>query len=274
MLNVNNLSYKIQSRTLLQVNEMHWENSVFHAIIGPNGAGKSTLLKLCSGLLNPSTGNVSLNNKPLHQYSAAELARQRAVLMQQQDSPFNFSVQEIILMGRIPHFYRSPAKEDLEVVSSLVKNFQLEHLKNRTVQSLSGGERQRVHLARVIAQLIDPQKSNPFENKLLFLDEPGTWLDVAQQHLFMQQIMELIAQGLTVIAVLHELDLAARYAGQLHLLSSGRLLASGSASQILNSEILSSAYKTPLTVSPDTTGCPHVLPTLPGTAQKARNLWA
>ena len=260
MLKVNELSFRVQEKHLLKTTNFQWNGPAFHAIIGPNGAGKSTLLKLCSGLLTPNSGQVFLNNQPLSGWSSAELARKRAILTQQQDSPFHFTVRDIVLMGRIPHFQSSPKAKDHEVVDAMLHHFSLTPWQHRSMQTLSGGERQRVHLARVVAQLIEPNLEQPFAQKILFLDEPGTWLDVAQQHRFMQHIQALIQQGLTVVAVLHELDLAARYAQHLHLMSQGSYLASGPPEQLLQPELLSHAYHMPLTVYKDAGGCPHVAP--------------
>lgn len=260
MLKVDDLTFRIQQNQLLEQTSFQWNGPAFHAIIGPNGAGKSTLLKLCSGLITPTTGEIYLENKPLSQISSTQLARQRAMLTQQQDSPFQFSVRDIVLMGRIPHFQRRPQSADHRVVDAMLAHFGLTEWQHRTVQTLSGGERQRVHLARVVAQLIAPEQAQPFDRKILFLDEPSTWLDVAQQHRFMQQIQELIQQGLTVVAVLHELDLAARYADQLHLMSRGKMVASGTPEHLLQPDLLSHAYQMPLTVCRDASGCPHVLP--------------
>lgn len=260
MIHAKHISYQVQDRMLFATEYLEMETGRFHGIIGPNGAGKSTLMRLLSGLRQPTKGMICWNNENIQNLNPQQKAARRAILSQQQDSPFDFTVREIVLMGRIPHYSVKPQKKDFEAVDALLETFQLKQIASRSLQSLSGGERQRVHLARVLAQIYECGKSEPFRNKLLFLDEPGTWLDVSQQHQFMEKMQEFTRGGLTVIAILHELDLTARYADCIHLLGRGRLIKSGNANDVFVPKLLSEAYGAPLQVCIDQTGCLHVIP--------------
>lgn len=259
MIEVSGLHYRPRGREILKGLDMSLSSGKVTAFLGPNGAGKSTFLRILAGHLPPSEGEVRLKGKPLQGYAKSELARSRAVLSQHQGLPFEFSVESIVLLGRSPFYSLRPGKEDRRVVEEVMQELGLWELRHRGMHQLSGGERQKVHLARVMAQIY-PERGGDYSGRLLFMDEPTTWLDVHQQHQLLERVRLLSEQGLTVIMVLHELDLASRYADFLTLMKSGRILAHGAVKQVFTDAWLSEAYGMPLHVCSDDLGNVHCCP--------------
>jgi iron complex transport system ATP-binding protein len=210
-------------------------------LIGPNGAGKSTLLRVLSGELLPSSGDALFDGRPLTTYASAELARRRAVVPQASMLAFPFTVLEVAMLGvTVPGFVASTpaateaALEALELVG-------LPALADRLYVHLSGGERQRVHIARALCQLSQPTFAAG-ENKCLLLDEPTSNLDLAHQGLVLEAIRRQAEQGCTVLAVMHDLNLAAALADDMVLLVRGEVTATGSPTEVLRDQLLSAAY--------------------------------
>jgi len=207
----------------------------FAVILGPNGSGKSTLLRSLCRLHQPQTGTISLAGRDLRHYSQQELARNVAFVQQTTSVAFDFTVEEIVLLGRLPHLrrFQTETQHDYAVVEHFLRLTGLWELRQRRLHSLSGGERQRVFLCQALVQ----------EPKLLLLDEPTNHLDINHQ----LEILDLVSalnqdQGLTVIAVLHDLNLAALYAQRLLVLSAGRLVADGPPQQVLQADLLRNTY--------------------------------
>ena len=239
MIRTENLSLQIGSKTLLHPISLKLEAGKLHLILGPNGAGKSTLVKLLSDQQKPSSGNVFYDDHKLSSYKVDRLAKFRAVLSQSVDFAFPLTVNEVVMMGRYPHFSSSPKTADKEIVDQAMNLFQVESLQERDYTTLSGGEKQRVHFARIMAQ-IWPEDSS---NKVLFLDEPLTYLDIKFQYDFLNLISKFLKKhNLTVIGVLHDLNLAARFADHLILLNHGHLIAQGSQVDVLTSENIEKVY--------------------------------
>lgn len=239
MITTENLSLQIGKKTLLYPLSLKLEAGKLHLILGPNGAGKSTLVKLLSGQQKPSSGTVFYDGHKLASYKVEQLARFRAVLSQSVDFAFPLTVNEVVMMGRYPHFGSSPGKTDKEIVSHAITLFEVENLADRDYTTLSGGEKQRVQFARIMAQ-IWPEDDKP---KVLFLDEPLTYLDVKFQYDFLNLITDFLKKHpLTVVGVLHDLNLAARFADNLILLKEGKLMAEGSRAQVLTSENIERVY--------------------------------
>jgi iron complex transport system ATP-binding protein len=211
------------------------------AVVGPNGAGKSTLLRLLAGDLHPTSGEVLLEGRPLHTYSARELALRRAVLPQQTTLQFAFTALEVVLMGRSPYgrggYTDSP--HDLAVAREAMRRTDMLDLADRPFQALSGGEQQRVTLARVLAQQV----------RILLLDEPTNALDIRHQELVMQIAREEAAAGAAVLAVLHDLNLAAAHADRIAVLHHGRLVACGAPFAVMTADLLSTVFEHPLVVT-------------------------
>lgn len=229
------------------------------AILGPNGAGKSTLLAALSGVRRPATGSVTLQGRPLHTWPLDALARQRAVLPQQPELNFPFRALEVVLLGRSPHAGRSRRADDLTTACAALRATATVHLADRVYTTLSGGERQRVQLARVLAQLDFTRPSSPTDSRFLLLDEPTAALDLTHQHSVLAMARELSRCGFGVLAILHDPNLAARYADRIVLLHRGRELLSGTPRQVLTETALQQAYGLPVSITTHPThDCPQV----------------
>ncbi|MBN2112636.1 MAG: heme ABC transporter ATP-binding protein [Acidimicrobiia bacterium] len=219
-------------------------------VVGPNGAGKTSLLRVLAGETAPTSGRVLLDGRPLARYRPRELARRRALLPQQTLLQFAFRVLDVVLMGRYPH-RESSAERDLEAAQGAMAAADVAHLAPRLYPTLSGGEQTRVSFARVLAQ----------ETPLVMLDEPTTSLDLRHQELVMGLLRSLADDGAAVVAVLHDLNLAARYADRVALMSRGRLAALAPTREVLRADLLSEVYQHPVVVVPHPQrDCPLVLP--------------
>ncbi|QSQ26714.1 heme ABC transporter ATP-binding protein [Pyxidicoccus parkwayensis] len=231
MLTASNLTRIAGGRRLVDDVSARFEPGVLTLIIGPNGAGKSTLLKMLSGQLRPDAGTVSYDGEDIRGRSAASLARTRAVLSQNVSIAFPLRVWEVVMMGRYPHFVGRPTALDERICDEVMELFHVTAFRERDYLTLSGGERQRVHFARVLAQLWRPV---PGHTRLLFLDEPLASLDIQHQFEFMRQIQTLSrAKDLVTVGVVHDLNLAAKFADALLLLCNGKVFASGSKDVVL-----------------------------------------
>ena len=208
-------------------------------IIGPNGSGKSTLIRTMSGLLKPSQGQILLNNKPIDSYRKQELAKLIAVLEQEGIPSLSFTIEEVVAMGRYPWLkpLSDLALQDEQIVQDVLKDLGLWKIRSQTVNTLSGGQRQMVSLARAMVQ----------QPKVLILDEPTTFLDIGHQMLVMEHVRDWHkSQGITVIMVLHDLNLASQYCDRLLLLDQGHVQSYGTIHDVLQQEIISTVYKTEL----------------------------
>lgn len=211
------------------------------AILGPNGAGKSTLLKLIGGVLNPARGSVSIAGTPLHKLPKQELARRIAAVPQVFVVPFAFTAREIVELGRTPHLRAliSFSMADRQAVDRALEMTGTGHFSGRIFNELSGGERQRVMIAMALAQ----------EPEILLLDEPTQQLDLGRQAEILDLISELNeSRALTVLAAIHDLNLAARYFNRLLVLHNGSLTKDGSPAEVLSAEFLQRVYGGPIQV--------------------------
>ncbi len=204
------------------------------SVIGPNGAGKSTLVKCLCRVFSPDRGKILINNKEIQEYQARSLARQISYVPQEQNISFDSTVYDFILLGRRPYIKWRVREHDLLKVSEIIDKLGINQLSMRSIKELSGGEKQKVNLARALAQ----------EPEIIILDEPTANLDINHQLEAMQLLRKLADQeGLTVVAVLHDLNLAYRFSDKVFLLQQGEILASGSPAQVLNEENIQQAYK-------------------------------
>ncbi|HWU67336.1 MAG TPA: heme ABC transporter ATP-binding protein [Stenotrophobium sp.] len=238
MLAAHNLSYRIEGVRLLQDVSLQLEPGRLHAIIGPNGAGKSTLLKLLAGDLVPGAGNVTLNGRDLRDWSLRERAQQRAVLPQSESLRFAFTVQQVVELGRLS-CKRHGAAQESDIARAALQEADAAHLARRAYPSLSGGERSRVQLARVLAQIWEPTLPG---GRYLLLDEPTASQDLAHQHACLRLARKFSAQDVGVLAILHDPNLALRYADEVTLLCCGEVLAQGPAAAVLTQAHLKHAY--------------------------------
>lgn len=212
----------------------------FTAILGPNGAGKSTLLSLLSGQRPAQSGQVCLSGRALGDYSAAQLALVRAVMPQENAVAFDFSVQEVVEWGRFAHRSAPSLHEDAIALQALQATG-VAHLALRNINTLSGGERARVHLARALAQLWEPRPDGAA--RWLLLDEPTAALDLSHQHQSMALLREWAQQqGVGVVAVLHDLNLALRYAHDVLLLD-GSACGYGAVADTLTAETIARVWQ-------------------------------
>lgn len=215
------------------------------AIVGPNGAGKSTLLKVLTGERGQHTGTVIMDGKRLGRWNVREQAKRRAVVPQHTSLNFPFLVQEVVLMGRMPHVRGVEKTRDWEIVQQVMERANVDHLAQRSYPTLSGGEQQRVHLARALAQIWDAPRDQPC---YFFLDEPTASLDLGHQHEVLHVVQDLAKEGVAVVVILHDLNLAAQYADRIVVLCKGRVLAQGSPELVLTSSIIQQAYSIPVMV--------------------------
>ena len=223
-------------------------------LIGPNGCGKSTLLKTLGRLLKPSHGAVTLNGQDVHRFNTAKLARIMAMLPQSHHISEDLTVEELAGYGRFPHRkqFRPFTAIDRVAVENALNLTQLQNLRKRSINTLSGGERQRAWIAMTLAQ----------EPKLLMLDEPTTFLDVRCQC----EVMEIIHKlnhdlKLTVIMVLHDLNLAARCSTRMATVGEGRITRIGTPQQIMTSEILRATFGVEAEIHHEASGHPYFIPT-------------
>ncbi len=236
---------------LREINFLLREGDVL-GIIGPNGSGKTTLLRAITGLLRPVKGVILFEGKDIKKISHKELAKGVAIVSQNQQMGW-MSVEEYILLGRIPHFNQFQfleKKEDLDIALRWMKLTDIYRLKDRILEELSEGERQLIYLTRALTQ----------EPKLLLLDEPIAHLDITHQVYILDLIMRLNKEfGLTVMMVLHDLNLAAEYCDRLILLNEGRIHREGQPEEVLSYEIIEEIYKTVVVVGRNpVTGRPYL----------------
>lgn len=225
----------------------------FTVIVGPNGCGKSTLLRALSRLLTPSAGEVILDGKALASYPAKQLARAVGLLPQTSIAPDGITVAELVARGRYPHqsLFRQWSSEDEAAVASAMAATQTTQLSSRLVEELSGGQRQRVWIAMVLAQ----------ETPILLLDEPTTFLDIAHQVDLLDLCQELNAAGRTIIAVLHDLNPACRYATNIIAMRDGAIIAHGPPPAIITERLVEDVFGLPCMIIPDpVSGTPLIVP--------------
>ena len=228
------LTYEIEGETLLDGVSLRAARGQFVGLIGPNGAGKSTLLRTISGILRYRRGAVSLEGADLQTLSSREIAASLALIPQIAPYTYGFTSMELVLMGRYPHLgrFQIEGKEDDRIARDAMRLTETEQFADRTLDTLSGGERQRVFVARALAQ----------QPRILLMDEPTANLDVLHQLKVLDLVRRLVDDGLTAIAAVHDLNMAARYCDKLVLLSGGRVLAEGTPSEVLTPDTIESAF--------------------------------
>lgn len=205
-------------------------------LIGPNGSGKSTLLRAAAGIMKPRRGTARIHGQPVHDMPARQLARTLAFMPQHPVAPPGVTVRELVGYGRAPFnvWYKPPPRSDRQLIDALITRCDLDDLAERTVETLSGGERQRAWIAMALAQ----------EPRVLMLDEPVSALDIGHQ----LEVMDLLTdinreRGTTLVIVLHDLNLAARYCTDLVAMVDGRVLAEGPTESVLTPETIRTCFK-------------------------------
>ena len=253
-LEVEDLGFAYPGRAVLDGVSFSVERGERFGILGQNGSGKSTLVRLLSRVLAPERGHVRLDGRELHELATRDLARRIAVVPQETALDFPFSVLEVVLMGRAPHLggFGFEGDRDVQAAERAMAEAGIAHLAARSFHELSGGEKQRVVIARALAQ--DPE--------LLLLDEPTTFLDIKHEVAIFDLLTDLSAERrITVVIVLHDLNLAALYCERLVFLKAGRTLACGPTAEVLTYANVREAYDTEVYVDVnDMTGRLNVLP--------------
>ncbi|MGO4886974.1 ABC transporter ATP-binding protein [Anaerobacillus sp. MEB173] len=232
MLKVQGVTGIVNEKTIIENIHLQVSCGEFVGLIGPNGSGKSTLLKHMYRVQKPDAGFITLKEQEIFKQSAKKIAKQMAVVSQESPILFDFSVYEIVLMGRSPHkrLFEQDTKRDQELVYDALEKVGMFEHKDRSYMTLSGGEKQRVLIARALAQQVD----------LLVLDEPTNHLDIQHQ----LQILDLVKSlNFTVVAALHDLNLAAAYCDYLYVIDNGHIVASGPPEEVLRSDLLRRIFR-------------------------------
>lgn len=228
-------------RTLLAQVSLHLRAGCFTAVLGPNGAGKSTLLSVLSGQRRPNAGEVLLDGRALQRLGADQLALRRAMMPQESTVAFDFTAREVVALGRFPHRH-APHPDEESIIDEAMARTDVSALAERVHNTLSGGEKARVHLARVFAQLWFARTDGAV--RWLLLDEPTAALDLAHQHAAMCLLRERAAEGLGVVAVLHDLNLALRYADEVVVVRAGHPVRQGPATALLQAPLIEEVWQT------------------------------
>jgi iron complex transport system ATP-binding protein len=241
ILQARQISFGYSHRPVLNDLSFSAHRGEFIGIAGPNGAGKSTLLQLLTGYLSTKSGSVSLLGREISQYSRRDIARSIAFVPQSSGISFPFTVMEIVLMGRHPYsgFGALDTREDMDAARQALAALEIVDLEGSAFSALSGGEQQLVLLARMLVQHVP----------VLILDEPITYLDLRYQWRVLNLLRDHAANGGTVIATLHDLNLAMDWCSRLALLSDGKIIADGPPREVVSAEVLERMYGLALRIS-------------------------
>jgi iron complex transport system ATP-binding protein len=230
-------------------------------LIGPNGAGKTTLLRVLSGEIAPTRGEARLDGEPLYAFSAADLARRRSVVPQASAVSFPFTVREVVMLGVTVPGFALPDAAMHQRVDAALASVDLLAFADRFYPTLSGGERQRVHIARATCQLAAGPPRRQAETRCFLLDEPTASLDLAHQGQVLNAMRRQADQGHVVLAILHDLNLAAAIADHMVLLAAGSVTKAGAPKDVLQDDVLSDSYGCHITANRvPQNGRPFVLP--------------
>jgi ABC-type cobalamin/Fe3+-siderophores transport system ATPase subunit len=247
------LTLAYDKRTITRDLDVAVPDGSFTVIVGPNACGKSTLLRALARILKPASGTVVLDGEPIAGWPAKKLARTLGLLPQSSIAPEGITVADLVSRGRYPHqgLLRQWSREDERVVGASMEATGVAALADRPVDELSGGQRQRVWIAMALAQ----------ETPLLLLDEPTTYLDIAHQIEVLDLCARLHEEGRTVVAVLHDLNHAARYATHMIAMRDGAIVAEGEPGSVVTAELVEEVFRLPCRVieCPET-GTPLVVP--------------
>ncbi|HBF11987.1 MAG TPA: ABC transporter [Deltaproteobacteria bacterium] len=235
MLELKSVSFSIKNKQILSDIDFKIEKGDFVGLVGPNGSGKTTLLKILSGVLSHYQGSVNLDLVPIKALKPKALAQFVAMVPQENNLPYPFTALEIVMMGRFPYkkMFDFDSTEDFQVARRAMEKTDCWALAHRNIDTLSGGEKQRLFLARALAQ----------KTKILLLDEPANHLDLKHQKEFFALLTQLSRdEKLTIICVVHDLNLASLHCQKMAFLKEGRLLSFGPTSQILNPKTIKGVF--------------------------------
>lgn len=252
-LRVENACFGYEEHPVLRDVSVTFEKGRLTGIIGPNGSGKTTLIKLMSGAIRPTSGTVLLDGREIREYSGKKLSQALSVVPQKSQLEFDFTVLDVVLMGRQPYIGRfgQESAQDLALARQALQLTGVDHLAKRPVTGLSGGEWQRVIIARALCQ------STP----AMLLDEPVSSLDIRHQLEVLSLVRRLAHQRkVAAVCVLHDLNLAAHYCDELVMMNAGQLVAQGRPDQVLTPEQLRAVYGIEARVLPEADGMVSVMP--------------
>ncbi len=238
MLEIEGLHFGYNGRETLKDINLTAKKGEFWGILGPNGSGKTTLVKAINQVLKPSSGTIRINGENIQHLKHNEIARDLAVVSQVFSINFEFTVEDIVMMGRTPHIKKGESEEDFEIVRDAMKKTNTDYLKDRFVTQLSGGELQRVVIARALAQ----------QPSILLLDEPTSHLDITNQIDVLNLAKSECKKGMLVVAVIHDLDLAAYYCDKICLIRDGEIVAKGTPEEVLTTENIQNVYNLPVEI--------------------------
>jgi len=248
---ISGCDYSYRNHPCLSGIDLELEQGKMYGLIGPNGSGKTTLINLLNGSHQPSRGTVHLHGASVHRMQKLDLARRLAFVPQNVALHFEYTVFEVVMMGRHPFITRfgAPSQEDIDLVTDALKTLDIYHLRQRLVTRLSGGERQRVLVARALAQ----------NTGVLLLDEPTASLDVRHAIDIMQALRYRVdTASATVIGAIHDLDLAAAFCDELIVMQNGSIQASGRVETILSPELLQTVFRVHADIMHEAQGTPHI----------------
>lgn len=228
MIKLNNISFSYGKKTVIDNISAEFECSKLYGILGANGSGKTTLLKLISGILKPDSGKITIDGLEI---TNRKVKAQKLSLMPQYRTLPDMTVWDFVACGRFPHSYHLNTK-DIEIINSVLETTNLSHFKDRFLNTLSGGERQKAYLALCLAQNTD----------CILLDEPTTYLDIANSHSFMEILTGLKADGKCIVSVFHDISLALKYCDKLLILNNGNLCVTGTPEEVTESDILKDIF--------------------------------
>jgi iron complex transport system ATP-binding protein len=237
MLEIRNISFRHQGNEadILKSVDFRVQVSDMTTILGPNGSGKTTLFRCITGLWKPQKGEIVFENRDISGISHAERAKIFAVVPQEHEPPFPYSVLDVVLMGRVSHvgLFASPTSDDYEVAEKAIQTVGISHLRDRAYTKISGGERQLVLIARALSQ----------EAPILLLDEPTSHLDFRNQVVVLKKVKEITRErGLTVLMTLHDPNLTMLFSDNVVVLNSGSIICTGSPQAVITEDILQKVY--------------------------------
>ena len=234
---VDHICWSVDGQRILHDADLDIDVGSFVGLVGPNGSGKSSLLRCIYRVLKPDSGEITLNEENVWRLSAQEAARRTAVVLQEYPTEFEFTVEEIVSMGRNPHkgMFDQETQEDTRIIEDALDKVGMTDFVSRSFRTLSGGEKQRVIIARTLAQ----------QAKFLILDEPTNHLDIRYQLETMDLVKSL---GITTLAALHDLNIATSYCDEIYMMNGGAIVASGPPEDVLNPDLIHEVFGVGATV--------------------------
>ena len=252
MLRIEDLSLSYGDKPVVQNLSLRVKKGQVVSIIGPNASGKSSILKSIAGIIKPVSGKIFIEEKDISKMDSKKIAQKVSILLQQNKTPDDMSIEELVYFGRYPHkkWFEGFEASDKKIIEEVMKLTNTFALRGKTLETLSGGERQRAWIAMALAQ----------EPDILLFDEPTTYLDLAHQIEFLELVNRLNKEtGVTVVLVLHDLNQAARYGNYLFAMKEGKIFAQGSPEEVLNPQNILSIYNIEAKIF-NAAGYPVVIP--------------